>query len=400
MNTKKIVMSLIIMLLLLNMSVDTVFAVPKDDINAEEVFLKQTPYDVECTLVAVTNMLRRKAILNEDTNWSNITHDALRPSAWSSNSGLLNNFQYGHFSVSSEKFQSTSLQDKEAVILSLLSQHPEGIVVFRFGNPHAILITDYIDGTYYVADPSPYYPSGRIPITSSSVALDEVNKYWYISYDATPLPDDSNVEEKQEPQELLQYSYRSRKQDYIYTTSTSSSLDGWECTGSNGVGSCDKWSEWSEWSHDFIEETDSRQVETRTIQMNPHEEIYLGRYYSEAKNDFSSTPLDSTYLFEGGWFDSSQVVFKGQVFSGGRSDCYSISGYHYYFFEIGDHGGETRSTYDETLIEYRYREQLVGPIIYNFRKYEYGDWSAWSEWSDTPIEESETVQVRTRVVFQ
>lgn len=72
-------------------------------------------------------------------------------------------------------------------------------------------------------------------------------------------------------------------------------------------------------------------------------QIYLGRYYSASKDLYSATPLDSTYSFDGGWYDMDKVNFIGEVFKVGRTDCYKVEGItSYYFFPVGEYGGKTR----------------------------------------------------------
>lgn len=54
-------------------------------------------------------------------------------------------------------------------------------MIWNANIPHAILVTDYSNGTFYCADPSPYYPSGRIPISSATFNVGSATKYWYVS---------------------------------------------------------------------------------------------------------------------------------------------------------------------------------------------------------------------------
>lgn len=184
------------------------------------------------------------------------------------------------------------------------------------------------------------------------------------------------------------YKYRTRKMKYEYTTSTDSDLDGWECIDTNQK---QKWGEWSEWSADYIESSSNIDVQTRKVSTGEKTQIYLGRYYSKKNNDFSPNKLDSSYSFEGGWFDEDEVSFVGQAYNEGRDDCYEISGYHYYFFEIGSHGGERRDVSTDKVMEYRYREKVTD-VSYKYRRKVYTNWSEW-KWSDTPVEESDVVEV-------
>lgn len=57
------------------------------------------------------------------------------------------------------------------MLISLLEQHPEGIVLYDRTQPHAVLLTDYTNGIFYCSDPAGNIGYGRIPITSSSVSI-------------------------------------------------------------------------------------------------------------------------------------------------------------------------------------------------------------------------------------
>lgn len=390
--TKKI-LSMVTMVSYLCIAIPQItFAVSPNELNNTVVFLKQAPDDVYCTLVAATNMLRRKAILNEDDNWSNIDTNAVGNVAWCS-AGLYNQFTYGNYSVSSNKFQSVSYEAKKNELINLLNSHPEGIVIYKIGNsPHAILVTDFTDNIFYCADPSPYWGVGRIPISSASISLSEATKYWYISSDNTPFTNDPTVELEQH--EVTQYRYRTRTIDYDYTTSNSPSLDGWELIDSS---SNNTKSEWSDWQSTYIKSSDTCEVEERTIEVGTTTLIYLGRYYSEAKNKFSPYKLDDTYTFEGGWFNIDEVTFIGEAFRGGRSDCYTVSGWHYYFFEVGEFGGQTQATSQGTETQYRYRD-ILSNNEYKFKREIYSNWSEWSDWSEQYVSEDNLTQVEARVI--
>lgn len=146
------------------------------DVNADSVFLKQAKGSSTCTLVASAMMMRRAAMMSGNSNWASITESSLKPSAWSS-SGLYNSFSYAGISVKSAKISS----NKTNTFISLLNQHPEGIVIYDFSYPHAILLTDYTDGIFYCADPAPGYASGRIPVSKASITVESADKYWYVA---------------------------------------------------------------------------------------------------------------------------------------------------------------------------------------------------------------------------
>lgn len=190
--------------------------------------------------------------------------------------------------------------------------------------------------------------------------------------------------------EKRQYKYRIREKKYEYTTSTEPDLEGWELidTVQNG-----KWGEWSDWSPEYVSSSENVEVKTRKLTTSEVQQIYLGRYYSNITNKFSPSKLDDSYSFEGGWFNEDDVTFVGQAYAGGRSDCYTVSGYNYYFFEIGSHGGERKSVSTGETTEYKYREKSNN-TTYKYRRQVYTEWSQW-KWSDTPVEGSDTVELGT-----
>ena len=133
-------MSFVLALVLLLGSLPAAAAVSITD---GDVFLtQQTNYT--CTLVSSVMMLRRKAILDGDAAWSDITEPAVRTRAWSG-AGLLWNFTYNGLSVTTRHLDSNGirgLEAKRAYLLDMLAQHPEGVVIYNHDRPHAVLLTD------------------------------------------------------------------------------------------------------------------------------------------------------------------------------------------------------------------------------------------------------------------
>lgn len=157
-------------------------------VNDASVFLKQPKGSSTCTLVSAAMMLRRRALLEGNGNWNSITESSLKPTAWAP--GLYNSFKYAGMSVTSGKF-SGSAANKKSQLQSLLNSHPEGVVIYMYGDGlkcHAVLATDFTGGTLYCADPANGYPSGRIPITSACLTgatqdarIGNLKKYWYVN---------------------------------------------------------------------------------------------------------------------------------------------------------------------------------------------------------------------------
>lgn len=188
---KKIVSIIIIILILLPvLNINNIsYAV---SLNDSAVFIKQSQGG-RCTLASAVMMLRRRAIVDGLSNWNSITEDSIAPVCWCINGvdGLLGSFSYSGMNVGMGTFYGDGSNNKSALI-SLLNNHPEGIVGYNRGEyrKHAVLITDYdaSTDTFYCADPSTYYPSGRIPLTSAYLPgntqaekLISLDSYWYIT---------------------------------------------------------------------------------------------------------------------------------------------------------------------------------------------------------------------------
>lgn len=157
-------------------STEKIYAASFSELNANTMFFKQNTTST-CTLASSAMMIRRAALLSGNGNWEGVTENALRSVAWAEGSGLRNSFSYEGMQISSEKISSNRSQ----TMMNLLHQHPEGIVIYDFEKPHAILLTDYTDGIFYCADPSSAAPNGRIPISQATITIESIDKYWYVS---------------------------------------------------------------------------------------------------------------------------------------------------------------------------------------------------------------------------
>lgn len=160
--------------------------------NDDAVFVKQ-PKSSTCTVISCLNMLRRRAIIDGRDDWNEITYDAYNVSMTDGGGGK--NLRYP-FSVcgmrvdAGEAMRNKTTEQKRAYFLSLLANHPEGIVIYSYSNPqHAVLLTDYTDGTFYCVETTRSYPAGRIPLTSTSIgkgcsqdgAVAKIMQVWYIT---------------------------------------------------------------------------------------------------------------------------------------------------------------------------------------------------------------------------
>ena len=128
-----------------------------------------------CTLASAAMMMRRRAYLDGLDNWDSITESGLRRVAWSY-VGLSHDFSMLGIEVQHAYFdKNESVEDQ---LISLLREHPEGIVVYNRSVPHAILVTDYTGGVFYCADPSTAASSGRIPVSSATISISGAASYW------------------------------------------------------------------------------------------------------------------------------------------------------------------------------------------------------------------------------
>lgn len=119
------------------------------DLNVDAGFYFKQSRGGTCTLASAAMMLRRRAYFDGLTDWTNVTENSVRSTAWAN--GLAHSFTYKEMQVGYATLPS-SLQSKTAVLISLLEQHPEGVVLYDRTQPHAVLLTDYTNGIFYCSD--------------------------------------------------------------------------------------------------------------------------------------------------------------------------------------------------------------------------------------------------------
>lgn len=160
-------------------------------------FIKQRT-STTCTLASAAMMLRRKAYLSGKSSFSGINEESLRPIAW--NPGLAGTFNYSTGDItmrttvyspdggSTWTIQGLTLTQKKSLFISLLNSHPEGIVIYNFSHPHAVLLTDYSGGVFYAADPASSAPTGRISLINTIIpgntqdeVITNIDKIWYVT---------------------------------------------------------------------------------------------------------------------------------------------------------------------------------------------------------------------------
>ena len=150
------------------------------DLNVDVGFYFKQSRGGTCTLASAAMMLRRRAYLDGMDSWVDVTENGIKSTAWSG--GLSHSFTYNDMHVGYATLPSGKAAKTEALV-SILAEHPEGIVLYDRTRPHAVLLTDYTDGVFYCSDPAGNISSGRIPLTSSSVSIARASCYWYVSAD-------------------------------------------------------------------------------------------------------------------------------------------------------------------------------------------------------------------------
>ena len=148
--------------------------------------------DGDCILTATRMMIRRSAIMHNDTGWRDITNESLRPEA-TTDGLLLYKFSYdtggATYDIETGSFTGEGSHARISEFESLLKEHPEGIVVWGIGaastGTHGVLVTSVVNGVVYAMDSS--YNMGQfsegIQKWTDTTMLDPslCTDYWYIS---------------------------------------------------------------------------------------------------------------------------------------------------------------------------------------------------------------------------
>lgn len=161
-------------------------------INDSSIFVKQpSDGDGTCVFTSCLNMFRRRAIIDGRTDWNDITHSNYNNTITTNGTSVrwtITNVKGMNASMTSISSKSTA--EKKNYFMSMLSRHPEGIVIYCGSNPvHTVLLTDYTSGTFYCVETLRSYPAGRIPLTSTYIgknlsqdsAVSKISQIWYIT---------------------------------------------------------------------------------------------------------------------------------------------------------------------------------------------------------------------------
>lgn len=189
---KKRIMSLLLIFAMICSQINVSLVANAISIDDTSVFLKQpVDGDSTCVFTSCLNMFRRRAIIDGRTDWQEITHANYRNTITTDGASV-------YYTITNVKgmnaswvdISSKTVSEKKNYFISMLNDHPEGIVIYSGVYPvHTVLLTDYTDGTFYCAETINSYPKGRIPLTSTWLSsgsslndtVSRISGIWYIT---------------------------------------------------------------------------------------------------------------------------------------------------------------------------------------------------------------------------
>ena len=130
-------------------------------------------------------LLRAKAYLNGDGNWSSITESSLKSTAWIEHQGLRHSFTFQNIPVRHSSVSGISV----SYLKNLLNEHPEGLVIHCKSLPHAVWVMSYDGDTFYCSDPLGNYSGDKRPLANSYLGrrfgsqaniLNNITAFWYV----------------------------------------------------------------------------------------------------------------------------------------------------------------------------------------------------------------------------
>lgn len=154
---------------------------PEDD-----VFITQSvPHT--CTLVSATMMLRNYSC-QRGSPYEQVTDSGVGHYAWTKQWGLSQDFTIGQVQVTCNADIHNAV-DKKAYLINVLQYHPEGVVIYDTGAPHAIYLFGYDQDTdtFYCADTISRNGGHAIPLVESIIRgetqqdkVNTIDKIWYV----------------------------------------------------------------------------------------------------------------------------------------------------------------------------------------------------------------------------
>ena len=140
-----------------------------------------------CTLVSATMMLRNYSC-QRGTPYEMVTDTGVGHYAWTKEWGLSQNFTIGQVQVTCNADIRNCI-DKKAYLINVLQYHPEGVVIYDTGMPHAIYLFGYEEDTdtFYCADTTNRNGGHAIPLVESIIRgetqqdkVNTIDKIWYV----------------------------------------------------------------------------------------------------------------------------------------------------------------------------------------------------------------------------
>ena len=182
--------------------------------------------------------------------------------------------------------------------------------------------------------------------------------------------------------------YRSRTKST--TTSSSSTMSGWTRYDAKVT----SWNNWSAWQNNAVSASESRQVETRTIDPT-YKTVWCYYSYesSDGKRSYTYSAANTTYRY---------IELDYALAQKGVTDEYNIPRYGSY--PLGSNGTYLQNCWYASnpatkqvqtsagYTQYRYRD---GNYTYYFYK-----WSNWSDWSSNVKTANDTTDVETRTQYR
>ena len=141
-----------------------------------------------CTLIAATMMLRNYAAL-KGSPYEMVDEWSVGFYAWTKGWGLSRHFVIGQIEVA-QSADIRSARDKKQYLIDRLEEHPEGIVIYDTGAPHAIYLFGYdrARDIFYCADTISSRGGRPIRLENSIIngegqeaKINTIDKIWYVA---------------------------------------------------------------------------------------------------------------------------------------------------------------------------------------------------------------------------
>jgi hypothetical protein len=191
-----------------------------------------------------------------------------------------------------------------------------------------------------------------------------------------------------------QYRYREKE----YTTSSKSSMDGWDQYDvKHQYG---EWGSWSDWSDKTANESDTREVKTRQVEVPGETRYFYGAYFSNNSPNASPTlshPCGecAAIVYGGDWYYKTTSTTNRVSARTYRHSCrhrkvnsaYTVNGIVYFYEDV-----ETAPSTYKTQYSYRTRSKDT--------TYYYSRWGSWSDWSDSKPSSTDGRDIQDRTVYR